>query len=151
MNVQQRIKDLEDQLAELKKSLEVEEKAEWPQDGGRYYAINDDGSIDGVSWDGDEFDLGCQQIGNIFRTEEEAQAEVEARKVIAELRATEGRVEVFAASDVCYGLNVSGMVDIEDGTFDFFLAWESQDAANAAIDKVGEERIIAAAKHLGRL
>lgn len=92
MNIQQEIKDLREKLERLEKEGAAKEKSEWPKDGDTYYFVNSDTTTIRDTWTNHDVDYNRKSIGNIFKTEEEAKAEIEARKVVAELRATEGRM-----------------------------------------------------------
>lgn len=51
-----------------------------PKEGDSYYSVDVDGEITNYTWDGDDFDAGCYNFGNCFRTEEEAEAMAEKVK-----------------------------------------------------------------------
>lgn len=154
MNIEDKIKALETQLEELKAEWEKQSTSEeWPKVEDYFYCINENGHLQEYTFNDDTFDNGCKSLGNIFRTEEEAQAEIEARKVVAELRMTDGRVDVYTerGSDF-YGFDIhESFMEISEECFDFFLAWDSYEAVKKAIEKVGEDRILAATKHFARV
>ena len=81
MNLQERIEKMEKELAELKASVVV-----WPKVGEKYWVVNTEGRAIELDFNDDKFDAGCIDIGNIFRTKEEAVREIERRKVLNELR-----------------------------------------------------------------
>ena len=44
-----------------------------PSRGSEYWYVNDAGLVDNNRWDGDRFDVGRGDMGNIFRTKQEAE------------------------------------------------------------------------------
>lgn len=71
--LQQKIVDMEKQLAELKKELEKKDKGIWkPEEKGIYHFIDDDSEIDCTIYTGDKIDIERLEFGNYFKTEEEA-------------------------------------------------------------------------------
>jgi hypothetical protein len=44
-----------------------------PSIGSEYWYVNDAGLVDNNRWDGDRFDVGRGDMGNIFRTKQEAE------------------------------------------------------------------------------
>jgi hypothetical protein len=44
-----------------------------PSLGSEYWYVNDAGLVDNNRWDGDRFDAGRWDMGNIFRTQQEAE------------------------------------------------------------------------------
>jgi hypothetical protein len=53
-----------------------------PSQGAEYWYINDTGAVDNNRWEGDRFDVGRWDTGNVFRTKQEAE---HAREKIKEL------------------------------------------------------------------
>lgn len=100
-----KIEELEEQLEELRakvneleQALSLAKLAEWPQEGDRYWFVTSDGVVSSDLWDNDSTDAGRAEIGNVFRTEEEADFEVQRLRVIAELKKfAMSREEVYAA------------------------------------------------------
>ena len=68
--LKKQIEELEMQVRDLKKLVEESEQ-EWPKNGDKYYYINESGVAEG-GWTGNYFDLQRKEIGNVFRTSEEA-------------------------------------------------------------------------------
>jgi len=55
-----------------------------PDESGLFYAVCSDGSISMERWGRHSgFDVSCYKLGNVFRTEQEAQEEVKRRESIA--------------------------------------------------------------------
>ena len=61
-------------------------KVRWkPVDGNRFHYIEENGYIDSMEFESDRYDDGCVAMGNCYKTEEEAQYEVNRRKAIVEV------------------------------------------------------------------
>lgn len=85
MNLQGRIERLEKELAELKASV-VAQSLKWPSVDDSYWTIQAHGAVLTYRFYDDKFHRDMLEIGNIFRTEEEAKREVERLKVLTQLR-----------------------------------------------------------------
>ena len=142
MNLQEELKELKQRIAELEE--QAKEEQNFPQDGDEYHYIEASGRIEWFQWDESGFDLRAQEIGNIFKTKEQAEFAVEKLKVEAELRKFS---RPFKEDDNNYFIEI----DLEDkllsldsskyfqtqGTINF----ETTNAALLAIDTVGADRI----------
>lgn len=84
MGLLNRIEELEKELLELKEL--VKEEKEFPQDGDRYWYIDSDGEVISSEWERFPSEEHMLEVGNIFKTEDEAYFAVEKLKVDAELR-----------------------------------------------------------------
>ena len=84
MNLQEELKALKERIAELEE--QEKQEREFPQYNDTYYNIESNGRVDWFKWGEGDYDLEAQGIGNIFRTEEQAEFAVEKLKVEAELR-----------------------------------------------------------------
>lgn len=72
--LQQKIVDMEKQLAELKKELEKKDKGIWePKENEKYWTICDNGDVYSYNVGPDEDDEVFFKIGNYFKTQEEAE------------------------------------------------------------------------------
>ena len=142
MNVQDEIKALKERIAELEEL--AKEEQDFPQDGDGYWCIEDSTEVGRFIWDGDDFDNELLSVGNVFRTEEEAEFAVEKLKVEAELRKFSKPFE--------YGkFNYYLFFDIDGNSFrtDFTsycppqgtIYFESKEKAQQAIESVGIDRI----------
>ena len=158
MNTNQKIAELENQLTaiqqELDKLKQVEVEETWPKIGDTYHYVHEFGYTTFITYDNDEYDLGAKAIGNMFRTEEEAEKEIEARKVIAELRSQPGSRKFVVGED-----NHAVDVNLEDFKLDIEywttyccgfgqVYFNTREDVENAIEVVGEDRILAAAKWL---
>lgn len=146
MNIQERIEALETEFAEKIKTLKAEAQLEdeFPQVGDMYWLIEDSTEVSRYVWEGDDFDNQHLPIGNVFRTQEQAQFAVEKLKVEAELRKFSRPFE--------YGkFNYYLFFDIDGNSFrtDFTsycppqgaIYFESEEKAQQAVSTVGEDRI----------
>ena len=142
MDLQEELKALKERIAELEEL--AKEEREFPQDGDECWYILSGGGVDWLQWDESSFGLRAQGIGNIFRTEEQAEFAVEKLKVEAELRKFSRPFE--------YGkFNYYLFFDIDGNSFrtDFTsycppqgtIYFESEEKAQQAIEAVGIDRI----------
>ena len=143
MNLQDELKVLKQRIAEL----EEQEKRgrEFPLEGDKYWFMSDSGGVIDTSFyrnyyiDNDRID-----IGNFFRTEEQAELAVEKLKVEAELRKFSRPFEdnnnnyyiEFCLFDKTLSIDNNDCFQTQ-GTIYF----ESTTIANEAIDAIGADRI----------
>lgn len=146
MNIQERIEALETEFADKIKALKAEAQRgdEFPKHGDKYHYIEATGRIDWFQWDESSFGLRAQDIGNIYKTDEEAQFAVEKLKVEAELRKYSKPFELDSFNHYIFLDTDSDCLDVDclsycqsQGTIHF----ESEEKARQAIKSVGEERI----------
>ena len=142
MNLQEELKALKERIAELEE--QAKEEQEFPQGGDSFYSISETGNIEGgMIWGGYPVDINRMAIGNVFKTEDEAEFAVEKLKVEAELRKFSKRPNpnganwfiVCADSEEVYTLYTTQ--EISQGTIYF----ESKKLAQQAVQSVGVERI----------
>lgn len=154
-NLTQLCQRYEELGAEIRRFQEQEDAKNWPQVGDSYYTIDTYGYVCIVEADGEHEDKGALSIGNVFRSQEHAEKEREAQRVVAELRRQPGRksFEVYqqnycvATSAVNQEVKVSCRDDhLSDGFGCVYF--NSKEACQAAISAVGEDRILAAARWL---
>lgn len=142
MGLLNRIEELEKELAELK--CKVKEGPKFPEYGDIYWCIDAEGIVYVNTFEGIQADRNILEIGNVFKTAEEAEFAVEKLKVEAELREFSRPFE--------YGENCTEFYyDHDFGRIMFCtltasqtqgaIYFESREKAEEAIDKVGEERI----------
>ena len=84
MNLQGEIKELKQRIAELEQLAKQEQR--FPQLGDEYWYITDGGDVDSFGWENSQFDVSAQAIGNVYKTEQEAEFALEKLKVENELR-----------------------------------------------------------------
>lgn len=139
MGLLNRIEELEKELLELKGLVK-----EFPQDEDKYWYVGMRGNVFSSEWEGLPSEEHMLEVGNIFKTEDEAYFAVEKLKVDAELR------------------KLSDSWDLESTQYTFSFDWEngefnleypdynqypnsyyfySADDVQQAIETVGRERI----------
>ena len=142
MNLQEELKVLKERITELEE--QAKEEQEFPKDYDEYWYIDSDGDILNDEWGGFASEEGMLEIGNIFKTKEEAEFAVEKLKVEAELREF-GRP--FDEDDNNYFIELSmfdktlTIDDDECWQIQGVIYFESTEKALQAVDAVGQERI----------
>ena len=142
MNLQEELKSLKERIAELEEL--AREGREIPQDGDAYWFIDDEGGMSSTFYKNYYLDIYRQKIGNIFRTEEEAEFAAKKLRVEAELRKFSRPFE--------YGkFNYYLLFDIDGNNFrtdvtsycpsQGAIYFESEEKAQEAVSTVGKERI----------
>lgn len=150
MNIQERIEALETEFAEKIKTLKSEvqredEEQEFPQDGDEYWYIHTTGDIYNENWEFLGVEITMLEIGNVFRTKEQAEFAVEKLKVEAELRKFSR--PVFKEDEDNYFIQINAshhnlVVDTDEGyQTQGAIYFESRDITLQAIQSVGEDRI----------
>ena len=142
MNLQMEINSLKQRIAELEQQAEQEQ--EFPKYGNTYWCINAYGGVSKEIWDGYDIEKDMFEIGNGFRTEQEAEFAVEKLKVEAELRKFS---RPFKEDEYNYFIQIHpSHNNIVTESDDYYqtqgtIYFESTTIANEATDTVGEERI----------
>ena len=142
MNLQMEINSLKQRISELEKQAKQEQ--EFPQYGNTYWCINSYGGVSKEIWDGCDIEKDMFEIGNMFRTKEQADFAVEKLKVEAELRKFSKPFKVGKSNTEFYYWHESRRI-----MFNHFktcqmqgsIYFESEEKAQQAIETVGEERI----------
>lgn len=136
-----KIKELSEEIERLKKEKENER---WvPKVGDCYWYVDNDGYIHETEWTHFGIHRRRYLIGNVFKTEEEAEFRVGQLKVEAELRRFSRK---FVANEENFLFTYDH--DIDEILIDNFvwtqytnIHFASREIALEAIDTVGEERI----------
>lgn len=127
-----------------------ETKNHWkPITSEKYFFTYSNGDVDSVIWTENKADKGRYGLRNVFRTKEDAEFEVERRKIIAELQnyADDHNGEIAHPSDAFWlGFDEDNtLIIVEDdsifppvGT----VLFSDADTAYNAIEDIGEDRII---------
>ena len=143
-----KIDELEMKINELSEEIErlkaKKENEPWkPKDGEWYWFISHSGGKKTTLWYGDEVCEIRYELGNVFRTQEEAEFRVEQLKVEAELRKF---ARPFDEDERNWAIIFD--VDEKEITTDNERSYQScnihfasEEIAQKAIDTVGEERI----------
>lgn len=148
VEAEKQIQDIRKELDELDKVKIDPESRRWkPNRGQIYYLVSDTGSVAYTIWYNSNCDLLRFAIGNVFKTKEEVEFEIERLKVITELKE-------FAEPDdsqwnslydhysISYNHNKGGLdIDTWSVMKSDSIYFESKDKAREAIEAVGEDRI----------
>ena len=142
MNWQEELKVLKQRIAELEE--QAKEEQEFPQYGDRYWCVSTGGHVNSLFWLSEQFDLRAYEIGNIFKTEEEAEFALEKLKVEAELRKFSRPFEYGK-----FNYYLFFVIDGDNLKIDFTsycqpqgaIYFESEEKAQQAVSTVGEDRI----------
>ena len=144
----QEIEETKKHLEELERlAKEEERKGTWkPKKDERYYYINGSGVVGTYKNNGDQTDTSIINVGNCFKTREEAELEVEKRKVIHELKQFAYEFSDEAWHDVNinkYFLQYNDTICIvyNIGNKHNDIYFKSEKDAKEAIESVGEDRI----------
>ena len=142
--------EMAEKIAEdIKAALDEHKKKQaWPQKGDKYWYIRYDNTIDCTVWDNMIEEFQMLEIGNAFRTQEEAEFKTEQLKVLHEL-------EELADDDqpwdqhhfhyaICYFHGTNEI--ITEALLDFqnipnIYSFKTRQSAQAAIDKIGKNRL----------
>ena len=162
MNVTALKQQLEAAQKEITKLQQAIEKAEaeakndvWPKDGDMYWIIGSCGEIDYKHFSSNSSDIARIDIGNYYKTKEEARQVVEKMKVMAELKRLadkswkEAGVEIdwsdentskyFVRYNMVYDAVFIDWNSVIKNINDFYF--HSEQKAKEAIYKIGEERL----------
>jgi len=141
MNLQEELKALKERIAELEEQIKDEQ--EFPQYGDTHWCINTYGSVSESIWEDYVSEKNMLKIGNVFRTERQAEFAVEKLKVEAELRKFSKTPDVngvnwfIVCADIEEVYTLYTTQEISQGTIYF----ETKKKAQEAIQSVGIERI----------
>lgn len=127
--------------------LEALQESEWPQTGDNYYYIAGNGEVVKSQFNS-EFDYDCDSLefGNCFKTKEEAEFKREQLKVLHELEELADDDQKWDGKNGHY-IIVYDHENNEIALWDYqifhphSLCFKSKESAQAAIDKIGEDRL----------
>lgn len=133
--------EFEERIKELEDKCKTEE--EWPKEGDLYWFLDPRGGICDKRWENDLLDGDLFEIGNVFKTREEALFEIERRKVLHKLRMM-GRP--FKSGEENWRFQLDGRNDLEV-KYDLFYRvpyvdcyFDTKEEARQAIQKIGVNR-----------
>lgn len=85
-SLEKRMQDLQGELSQISdKIAELKQPKKWPQKGDQYYCNGGQGITFSPNWDNDMNDIRALSVGNVFRTEQEAQDHVDYLKARKQL------------------------------------------------------------------
>lgn len=113
------------------------------QNGDECSFIDSDGDVLFGIWNGSYPAIRCRQTGNVFLTEEEAEYELERRKIETEMIRLGGRRKFKFDGDnygiyYCDGINVVYYCNI---VYQGLIYFDTTKDAHDAIEKIGEDRL----------
>ena len=138
---QQSLETLKRELEQLK--VEKESRTWKPKHGDYYWFVDSDGVIHKTEWNSFSIHRQRYLIGNVFKTEGEAQFRVEQLKVEAELRRFSRPFDVGERSYSFYFDHRINCICTTDYSYtqEGNIHFASEEIAQKAIDAVGEDRI----------
>lgn len=137
-------------LIKAESYLEPYPKNVWElQDGDECYFINVNGSVLSGPWDGNPLQIGSRKTGNAFLTKEEAECEIERRKVETEMLHLGGRREFKNGENNYYiacdfdssHFAILVFNNKSDGFALMTIYFDSAKECKKAIETIGEDRI----------
>lgn len=153
MNMQEKVEAAERLLNEVKEEMaKTAEVKSWPQEGDEYWAPSSRGDAKAYRFSSDHIDKSYFEMGLAFKTKEEALAEIEARKVVYELKQQPGCERfVVGKKRWTFAMNLADNEVFTDSwanacNLQDSVWFESREAAQAAIEAVGKDRILKAAR-----
>lgn len=148
MNVQEEIKALKERISESEELLakleqQIKKEQEFPRNGDTYWMVDDSGDLCDIIYTSHRYDVYRKKVGNIYKTESEAEFALEKAKVEGELRKLS---RPFILGEENWYLNTLSRKDITIA-YDYYsihqgtVYFKSKDKVKEVIESVGEERI----------
>ena len=132
---EKRLKEVKDKYEKIKPKLGYTET---------YWYIHHDGRVFSDFWSDTQPEHNIFAIGNVFKTKEEAEFEVERRKVLHELKQL-GRPFEPLSENWCIYINEHGQIDYYSEDENQYLYgdyyFNSKEEAIRAVEQIGEDRI----------
>ncbi len=136
--------EIEKATEEYNRELEKQNTRQWiPAEEERYWCIDNNGWALTSNWKDDASDRSRLEIGNVYKTREEAKFECERLKVLAIMKKYS---RPFVQGDENYymelnhkrdNIEVSSYFLYDSGVYHF----ESEEMAQRAIDEIGKDRL----------
>lgn len=136
--------DIEEVIKAYEEELNSQDGGHWiPAEEERYWWIDTEGYVDWTEWHGCTDDEGRLSIGNVFKTEKEAEFEVERLKILAIMKKYS---RPFIQGERNYYIEINHKHDsIEVSSFSIYdygvPYFESEETAQKVIDEIGEDRL----------
>ena len=132
-----------EKIEKIKEEFKKKEKT-FLKTGDIYYFINHFNNVHSKYYGNNKSDRKLLRIGNFFKTKEEAEFELERRKVITELNRFSCEFKVDNRNYYLFYECVNGLLYF---TYDNYhkrsdIYFESEEKVNEAIEHVGKERIL---------
>ncbi len=134
------------------KGFVVKDETQWPSDGDKYYFIDNIGYILDSQWDmidgtPTEVDISRRNIGNVFKTEEEAKFACERLKICNKLKNLSDDDQVWNCINPHYSIIYdSDHKKVDIGSFYYTKVpheywFKSKESAEAALKAIGEDKL----------
>lgn len=144
----QEIQELKVTITTMEEKIKtiLEKKEDELKTGDRYWAVSSSGAIVDYLWDNDLIDKNVLEQGGVFKTQEEAEFEVEKRKVLHELKKLSRPFKCFEDNymiSLYHDYNTSASViwswsnQHQYGNYHF----DTVEEVKQSIEKIGENRI----------
>ena len=133
-----------EQLDALKKSgINPIDDNTFPKEGDVYWLLDQNGHIRSTYWHNNEFDFKCMSIGNVFKTYEDAEFEIERLKVIAKMRKYADSTPYDGYFIVYYKADKK-LIVVDNSRYRMItdILFKTYKDATTCIDEVGAENII---------
>lgn len=149
MNVQDEIKALKERISESEELIakleqQIEKEQEFPRNGDTYWIVDDGGDLYDTVYTSHRYDEYRKKVGNIYKTESEAEFASEKLKVEAELREFSRPFEENGYNSFIELYMPDKALAVDDCMYwqkQGVIYFESDKKAQQAIDAVGEDRI----------
>ena len=138
-------------LSLVEKANKSESKVWKPEVEEKFYTLFGDGSINELTWYSDVYSIRRYEIGNYFKTKDEAKFTLEKLKVITELRRyalehNEKEIDWNDEDQDKFGLyfhhqSKKILINTYTSCQTTFIYFTSKEIARSAIETIGEERI----------
>lgn len=139
-------KELNEEVKQMiKEATQGQVKSVWDlkkEDGEVYYRLYSDGDIEQVVFYTD-YDEQARDVGNVFLTKEEAEFELERRKIEAVMRKySQPFTPGFGDWYICYNYGSGDIYFDYIYNVDYGIPYfESKEIARKVIDEIGEDRL----------
>ncbi len=131
----------------------IKDKSQWPSDGDKYYYLDNYGDVYCDHWKTvcddrpTAADADRRDIGNVFKTEEEARFERERLKVLNQLKRLSDDDQVWDGINLHYHIIYDKVADMFEVHMNSYLIlshgywFKSGESADAAIKAIGKDNL----------
>lgn len=136
--------DIEEAIKAYEEELNSQDGGHWiPAEEERYWWIDTEGYVDWTEWHGCTDDEGRLSIGNVFKTEKEAEFEVERLKILTIMRKYSSPFVYDKTNYFLVYYHDSKTIGIDyywsiDSGCPYF---ETKEIAHQVINEIGEDRL----------
>ena len=148
MDLQQEIKVLKERISESEEMLaklegQIKKEQEFPRNGDTYWIVDDSGDLYDTVYVSNKSDVYRKKVGNIYKTEAEAELALEKTKVEAEWRKF-SRPFVWGEENWFLSMDNDKDIFFEYDNYEVYQGvnyFESKGKVKEVIESIGEERI----------